>query len=182
MSSLIVRPAGLMIAAVLISPLGPDLGARKGTGDAQAELKNLQGLWQHIPGEIEQENGEQIVRGPAADGPCFFVRGDKLIWLDKKGKPSGEEETITVDPTADPKRIKFTKQEKDGQVRVLREGIYRWERVPGVIDGQAAEVVLTIDIALQGKPPPTRFLELNRPIKGVDGCQGLVNRVKLHGK
>ena len=64
----------------------------------------------HLPGGIEHQDGEQIVRGPARDGPCFFIREDKLIWLDKEGKPSGEEETVTIDPAADPKRIKFTKK------------------------------------------------------------------------
>ena len=52
----------------------------------------------------------------------FFIHGDKLIWLDKEGKPSSEEEMITLDPTADPKRIKFTTKGQGGKEHVLREG------------------------------------------------------------
>src|SRR5262249_56652559 len=113
------------------------------------------------------------VRGPAAEGPCFFIHGDKLIWLDKEGQPSGEEETVTLDATAEPKRIKFTTKGAGGKERVLREGIYKWERLPAAVEGEAAAEVLTIHVALEGRPVPRRFLEVNKAIKGVDGCEWL---------
>jgi len=171
MRSSIITAVGLAAAAVLIATPGPDLRGDGPKDDTQAELKKLQGLWMHLPGGIKQEDGGQLVRGPARDGPSFFIWGNKLIWLDTEGKPSGEEETVTLDPAANPKRIKFTRKGERGKENVLREGIY-----------EAAADVLTIHVALEGKPVPKRFLELNKPITGVDGCEWLVGRCKLQVK
>jgi uncharacterized protein (TIGR03067 family) len=170
----IVKACGFVVAAVLIpalvaAPLGPK-------GDSQAELKKLQGLWQHIHGGIKHIDGDQVVRG-GVDGPRFFIHGDKLVWLDQEGKPSGEE-TITLDPAVNPKRIKFTAKGADGKEHVVREGIY----THGVRKGETAAASLTVHIALDGKPVPKRFLELNKPVKGEDGCEWLVSRCKLQGK
>jgi hypothetical protein len=49
--------------------------AQQGKDMAQAELKKFQGLWQHFPGGLEHQDGQQVVRGPAAHGPWFFIRG-----------------------------------------------------------------------------------------------------------
>jgi RNA polymerase sigma factor (sigma-70 family) len=147
-------------------------------GDTQAELKRLQGLWQHVAGGLEHQDGEQVVRGPAAGGPRLFIHGDKLIWVDK-GQASGEEETVTLDATAEPKRIKFTTKGAGGNERVLREGIYKWERLSAAVEGEAATDSLTIHIALEGKPVPKRFLELNKPVKGLDGREWLVSKAEL---
>jgi uncharacterized protein (TIGR03067 family) len=174
MRAFIVTAAVVASAALLVPA-----GAEEPKDATQAELKKLQGLWQHIPGGMEQLDGNQIVRGPAAEGPWFFIHDNTLIWLDREGKPSGEAETIALDPKAEPKRIKFTRKGDDGKERVLREGIYRWDRVPGVLKGEAATDVLTIHIALEGKAVPKQFLELNKPVKGVDGCEWLVARIKL---
>jgi uncharacterized protein (TIGR03067 family) len=182
MRSFIVRVVGFVGAAVFIPALGPALRGGGPKDDTQAELKKLQGLWQHIPGGMEHQDGEELVRGPALSGPCFFVLGSKLIWLDKEGKPSGAEETVTLDPTPNPKRIKFTTKGTGGKERVLREGIYKWERLPGVRQGEAPSDFLTIHVALEGKAVPKRFLELNKAIKGVDGREWLVSRCKLQGK
>lgn len=171
MRSFIVTAVGLAAAAVLIATPGPDLRGDGPKGDSQSELKKIQGLWMHVSGGIKQVDGGQVVRGPTRDGPCFFIWGNKLIWLDKEGKPSGDEETVTLDPAADPKRIKFTRKGERGKEDVLREGIY-----------EATADVLTIHIALEGKPVPKRFLELNKPVEGVDGCEWLVGRCKLQIK
>jgi RNA polymerase sigma-70 factor (ECF subfamily) len=175
------RPPAAERPAPLAAP-GPGTRGGGPKGDTQAELKKFQGLWQHVPGGMEHQDGEQVVRGPAPGGPCFFIRGDKLVWLDKEGKPSGEEETVTLDRAADPKRIKFTTKGAGGKERVLREGIYKWERLPAARAGGAAADVLTIHVALKGGPVPKRFLELNKPVKGVDGREWLVSRYKLQGK
>lgn len=171
MRSFIITAVGLAAAAALIATPGPNLRGDEPKGDSQAELKKLQGLWMHIPGGLTQQDGEQVVRGPARDGPCFFISGEKLMWLDTEGKPSGEEETVTLDPAADPKRIKFSKKGERGQEQVLREGIY-----------QATADAWTIHVALAGKPVPKRFLELNKPVEGVDGREWLVGRCKIEGK
>jgi RNA polymerase sigma factor (sigma-70 family) len=161
-------------------PTTRKLDARGRPRGTQAELKKLQGLWEHVPGGLKHQDGEQVVRGPAGDGPCFFIRGDKLIRLDKKERqPSGDEETVTLDTTAEPKRIKFTTRGADGKERVLREGIYKWERLPAIGKGEAAADVLTIHVALEGRPVPKRFLELNKPVKGVDGREWLVARLSI---
>jgi hypothetical protein len=54
---------------------------------------------------------------------------------------------------------------------VVREGIY-----------EAGADFLTIHVALEGKPVPKQFLELNKPVEGVDGREWLVGRCKLQGK
>ena len=118
-------------------------------------------------------------RGPARDGTFFFIQGDKLIWLDKQGKPSGGEETVTLDTTAEPKRIKFSTKGQGGKEQVLREGIYSCSPVR---EGETAADILTIHIALEGRPAPRRFLEFNKPVEGVDGREFLVSRCKLEGK
>jgi uncharacterized protein (TIGR03067 family) len=172
-------PPGAPEGKDLATPTTRKPGARGGPkGDTQAELKKLQGLWQHVPGGLEHQDGEQVVRGPAAGGPCFFIHGDKLIWVDK-GQTSGPEETVTLDATAEPKRIKFTTKGAGGKERVLREGIYKWERLPAAGEGEAAADSLTIHVALEGKPVPRRFLELNKPVKGVDGREWLVSKAEL---
>jgi uncharacterized protein (TIGR03067 family) len=146
--------------------------------DSRAELKKFQGLWQHVAGGLEHQDGEQVVRGPAAGGPSFFIHGDKLIWVDK-GQTSGVEETVTLDAAAEPKRIKFTTKGEGGKERVLREGIYRWEHLPALLQGEVAADILTIHVALEGRPVPSRFLELNKPVKGVDGREWLVSKAEL---
>jgi uncharacterized protein (TIGR03067 family) len=166
-----ITAVGLVAAAVLITTPSPDLRGDERKGDSQAELKKVQGLWMHLPGGIDQQDGGQVVRGPARDGPCFFILGDKLIWLDKDGKPSGDEETVVLDPAATPKRIKFTKKDGTGKEHVVREGIY-----------EASADAWTIEIAQAGKPVPKQFLEFNKPVKGVDGRQWLVGRCTLKVK
>lgn len=171
MRSFLITAVGFAAAAVLLATPGPDLRGDGPKGDRQAELKKLQGLWMHFPGGLNQEDGWQVVRGPARDGPCFFIRGDTLIWLDKDGKPSGDEETVTLDTAANPKRIKFTKKGEGGKELVLREGIYA-----------VGADTWTVHVALQGKPAPRRFLEFNKPVQGVDGREWLVGRCKLQAK
>ena len=41
---------------------------------------------------------------------------------------------------------------------------------------------LTVHLGLDGGPAPKHFLELNKPVKGVDGREWLVSRKKLQGK
>ena len=137
---------------------------------AQAELKKLQGLWQTSPGGMEHQDGKQVVRNPVLDGPCFFVCGDRLLWLDEEGKPSGKEEKITLDVKADPMRITLTPVGKDKEAKPSH-GIYT-----------ATGSTLTIHLGLEGGPAPKQFLELNNPVKGVDGSEWLVRRKKLQGK
>lgn len=171
MRSIISTAVGFAAAAVLVATPGSDLRGDGPKSDSQAELKKLQGLWMHIPGGLTQQDGGQVVRGPARDGPCFFIRGDRLVWLDNDGKPSGEEETITLDPAANPKRVKFTKKGEGGKEHVLREGIY-----------DATADAWTVHLALDGKPVPKQFLELNKPAQGVDGREWLVGRCKTQAK
>jgi uncharacterized protein (TIGR03067 family) len=135
----------------------------------QSELNKLQGLWQTSPGGMVHRDGKQVISQPGIDGPCFFVQGDRLIWLDKDGKPSGEELMIKLDPTADPKRITFTPV-GDGKKKPMH-GIY-------VVEGAS----LRLHVGLDGGPAPKQFLELNNPVKGLDGREWLVGRKKLQGK
>jgi uncharacterized protein (TIGR03067 family) len=142
---------------------------KKDDGQA-AEFKKLQGLWQTVPGGIEQQDGEQIVRQPTLDGPCFFIRGDRLIWLDEEGAPNGKEATITLDIKASPKLITLTPVDGKKEEKPVR-GIYE-------VEGSN----LHVNIGLDGGAPPKQFLELNKPIKGVDGREMLIGRKKLQSK
>jgi uncharacterized protein (TIGR03067 family) len=135
----------------------------------ESELKLLQGLWQSSPGGMEHRDGKQVVRNPVLEGPCFFIAGDRLINLDAEGKPTGKEEKITLDVKADPKRITLTPVgEKNAKPT---HGIY-----------SATGSSLIIHLGLDGGPAPKQFLELNKPVKGVDGSEWLVHRKKLQGK
>jgi hypothetical protein len=58
--------------------------------------RKFQGLWQDHLGGAEHSDGDQTVRQPVLEGPCFFIRGDRLIWLTDDGRPSGHEERITL--------------------------------------------------------------------------------------
>jgi uncharacterized protein (TIGR03067 family) len=134
--------------------------------DAKSELQKLQGLWQTAPGGMVHRDGKQVVYQPRIDGPCFFVRGDRLIWLDKDGKPTGEELTIKLEVTADPKRITFMPMGEEKKKPT--HGIY-------AVEGAS----LRLHVALDGGPAPKQFLELNKPVEGVDGREWLVGRKKL---
>ncbi len=138
--------------------------------DVQVELSKLQGLWQCSPGGMEHRDGKQIVRNPVHNGPCFFVRGDKIIWIDGDGKPTGNEETITLDTKAEPKKVTFTSV-SEGKKENISHGIY-----------SATGSSLRIHMGLDGGPAPGQFLELNKPLVGVDGTEWLVHRKKLEGR
>jgi uncharacterized protein (TIGR03067 family) len=119
---------------------------------------------------MEHRDGQQVVRNPVLDGPCFFVRGNRLIWLDEEGKPTGQEETITLDVKAEPKRVTLTKVAADPGEKPTH-GIY-----------SATGSDLTVHLGLDGGPAPRQFLSLNMPIQGIDGIEWLVRRMKLQGK
>src|SRR5688500_15964580 len=87
MRSFIVTAVGLAAATVLIATAGLNVRGDEPKADSQSELKKLQGLWMHIPGGVEHQDGGQVVRGPDRDGPCFFIQANKLLWLDAEGKP-----------------------------------------------------------------------------------------------
>src|SRR5436190_178505 len=91
--------------------------------EAQAGLKKWQGLWQTSPGGVRHRDGKQVVANPVLEGPFFFVCGDRLIWLDEEGKPSGKEEKIALDVKADPKRVTLTPV-GGGKNSKPRHGIY----------------------------------------------------------
>ena len=138
--------------------------------ETQTELKKLQGLWHTLPGGIAHQGGSQVVRLPAADGPCFFIIDDRLLWLDEEGKPTGKEEAIHLDVKADPKRITLTPVGGE-EAKMPSHGIY-----------SATDSSLTIHLGLDGGPAPKQFLEFDQPIKGVDGSEWLVSRKSLQGK
>jgi uncharacterized protein (TIGR03067 family) len=162
----------VLIATVAVASLFwiPGSADEPKQDEVQAELKKWQGLWQTSPGGIRHRDGEQAVANPVLDGPCFFVRGDRLIWLDEEGKPSGKEEKISLDVKSDPKRITVTPVGA-GKDSKPTHGIY-----------SATGSTLTIHFGLDGGPAPKQFLELNKPVKGVDGQEWLVQRKKLQGK
>jgi uncharacterized protein (TIGR03067 family) len=141
--------------------------------ELQAELRKFQGLWQDHLGGAEHSDGDQSVRQPVLEGPCFFIRGDRLIWLTDDGRPSGREERVTLNIKADPKQITRTPVLIDGKevAAAPSHGIY-----------EATESGLRIQFGLDGKPAPKRFLELNKPAKGVDGREWIISRKKLKDK
>ena len=159
--------AAAAVATALRIPATADEPRQDGV---QAELKKWQGLWQTSPGGMRHQDGTQVVALPGREGPCFFVSGARLIWLDEEGKPSGKEEKIALDVKADPKRVTLTPV-GGGKASKPTHGIY-----------SATDSTLTIHLGLDGGPAPKQFLGLNNPIKGVDGSEWLVQRKKLQGK
>jgi RNA polymerase sigma-70 factor (ECF subfamily) len=134
-----------------------------------AELNELQGLWRDHMGGMEHMDGEEIVRQPVVNGKCFFIRGDRLIWLTGDGRPSGKEEQITLDVKADPKRISLTPVLIDGKAVAARATVGIFE-----LTKTGPRIHFGLDDA-----PPKRFLEPRKPIKGVDGREWLISRKKL---
>jgi uncharacterized protein (TIGR03067 family) len=159
--------AAVALATTLWRPAAADEPKQD---EVQAELKKWQGLWQTFPGGMEHRDGKQVVRNPVLDRPCFFVRGNRLIWLDEEGKPNGKEEMIVLDVKADPKRVTRTKV-GGGKDEKPTHGIY-----------SATDSTLMLHLGLDGGPAPKQFLELNMPVKGIDGSEWLVARKKLQGK
>lgn len=160
----------LVVASAWLPRAVPATADEPVKDDAQAELKKFQGLWQTAPGGMEHRDGKQVVRNPVLDGPCFFVCGDRLLWLDEEGKPSGKEEKIVLDAKANPQRITLTPVGKGNEAKPSH-GIYT-----------ATGSTLTIHLGLDGGPAPMQFLELNNPVKGVNGSEWLVRRKKLQVK
>jgi uncharacterized protein (TIGR03067 family) len=147
--------------------------AQEPPADVQAELKKLQGLWQdHLGGATHKDGGESVMQ-PVLDGPCFFIDGNRIIWLDENGKPSGREDRITLDLKANPKQITRTAILIDGKevAAAPRQGIY-----------ELTESGLRVQFGLDGGPAPKQFLEVNKPIKGVDGSEWMISRKKISGK
>jgi uncharacterized protein (TIGR03067 family) len=167
--------AGFLIAVVIAAAVVPDVGsnsiaeAQPAPRETQAELRKLQGLWEYLPGGMEHQDGQQVVRQPDTRGTYFFICGTRLIWLDDEGKPSGREDKITIDVSADPKRISLTpvgdKEEKPSH------GIY-----------SATDSGLRIHFGLEGRAAPRQFLELNKPIQGIDGEEWIVSRKILRSE
>jgi uncharacterized protein (TIGR03067 family) len=137
--------------------------------DTQSTLQKLQGLWEKLPGGMMHRDGRQVVYQPGIDGTCFFIHADRLIWLDKDGKPTGEEMKLKLDTATKPKRITFTPVGETKKKPV--HGIY-------AIEGAS----LRLHVGLDGGRAPKQFLELNMPVKGVNGRQWLVARKKLQSK
>ena len=138
------------------------------TQDAgKAELKLWQGLWQTSPGGMQHQNGRQVVANPVPHGPCFFVVGERLIWLDEEGRPTGEEETIALDVQSNPKRVTFTPVGDSDKSR-RKQGIY-----------EATGASLTVHLGIDGGAAPRSFLELNNPLEGNDGKEWIIGRKKL---
>jgi RNA polymerase sigma factor (sigma-70 family) len=143
-----------------------------GKDTPSAELNELQGLWQDHLGGTEHVDGEEIVRQPVVSGPCFFVRGDRLIWLTEDGRPSGKEEQITLDVKADPKRITLTPVLIDGKAVAARATV-------GIFELTKSGPRIHLGLA---DAPPKRFLEPRKPVKGVDGREWTISRKKLGGE
>ena len=137
----------------------------------QSGLQELQGLWERLPGGMMHRDGKQVVYQPGINGKCFFIHADRLIWLDKEGKPSGEEMTLKLDAASKPKRITLIAVGDGSKKPVPIHGVY-------AVEGAS----LRLHVGLKGRPAPKQFLKLNKPVIGVDGRQWLVSRRKLQGK
>lgn len=111
-----------------------------------------------------------MVRQPAPSGPCFFILNDRLLWLDDEGKPNGREAKITLDVKAEPKRITLTPVGEGGRGKPSH-GIYT-----------ANGTDWRVHLGLNGGAAPGQFLELNKPVAGVDGKQWLVQRKRLRAE
>lgn len=172
---LATRRSIAMIALLGILGLGAHMngGENPRPKEADAEPEKWQGLWQDFSGGMTHKDGEQHVIQPVSDGRSFFICGDRLIWLTDDGLPSGNEERVTWDVKAEPKRITRTIVLLKGK-KVLagtQVGIYKMTESGPVIH-----------FGLEPGKVPDRFLEMNKPAKGVDGAEWMIGRKKLRGQ
>jgi uncharacterized protein (TIGR03067 family) len=145
---------------------------------AVKELKQLQGVWGTILDNYQHQEGFEAIAQPIAELAKIRIEGNKWVNLDAKGKPTGDEMTITLDPSTNPKQIRRTYAVKgqDGQPdkQFTEFGIYK-------LDGDGLIVHWGLfDSEKRGgtKPAPKQFLEYNKPVKGVDGLATRYGRVK----
>jgi uncharacterized protein (TIGR03067 family) len=90
------------------------------------------------------------------------IEGNKFRYRHKETGPWDWEATVTLEPTATPKRITLTRTIKaDGKEKtVVDSGIYK-----RTTDGEYLE----LHFGLEPKKPPRDFLVHEKPVKGVDG-------------
>jgi uncharacterized protein (TIGR03067 family) len=144
---------------------------------ADKELKKLQGVWGTILDNYQHQEGFEAIAQPITELSKHRIQGNKWVNLDANGKPTGDEMTITLDPSTNPKQIRrtYTVKGEDGQAKQFTDyGIYKLEG-----DGLIVHWGL-FDSEKRGgtKPAPKQFLEYNKPIKGVDGLATRYGRVK----
>jgi uncharacterized protein (TIGR03067 family) len=145
---------------------------------ADKELKKLQGVWGTILDNYAHNDGFEAIAQPITELSKHRIQGNKWIYLDAKGKPSGTEMTITLDPSTNPKQIRLTYTQKgqDGQPdkQFTQYGIYK-------LEGDGLTVHWGPFDSEKGggtRPAPKQFLEYNKPVKGVDGLATHFGRVK----
>lgn len=138
---------------------------RAGAQTTQQELDKLQGTWNYDLGSITHENGKQSVLMPADKQKRVMIQGNKFSFRSGENIPWQWQATITLDPTANPKRITLTGTPWS-KTSVLH-GIYQLSP-----DGGS----LTIQTGIDGAMAPRRFLELNKPAEGVDGKKWYLSR------
>jgi uncharacterized protein (TIGR03067 family) len=143
---------------------------------AARELKKLQGVWGTYFDNYSHSHGTEVIAQPLTELSKHRIRGNKWQSLDKRGKPTGAQKTITLDPSTNPKQIRFsyTRKGEDGKPdqKVTEYGIYRLEKDRltvhfGPFDGRGGT-----------KAAPKQFLQLGKPAKGVDGLAMQFVRVK----
>jgi uncharacterized protein (TIGR03067 family) len=146
-------------------------GAEKPAPAVKKELAKLQGVWEYDLGLILHENGRQVVIMPADRQKRVQIRGNTFQFRQDEKQPWKWEATITLDPSANPRRLQLTRKVKEGgkEKAVVEQAIYRFSS-----DGR----LLFIHFGLPGKPAPKQFLELNKPMKGVDGKAWILVRPK----
>jgi len=173
-----------MRAIVMTSLIGVFLGvaatvcADDKESAADKELRKLQGVWGTILDNYAHNDGFEAIAQPITELSKHRIQGNKWVDLDAKGKPTGDQKTITLVPSTNPKQIRLTytvKGEKGQPEKQFTDyGIYK-------LEGDALMVHWgPFDVEKRGgtKPAPKQFLKFNKPIKGVDGLATRFGRVK----
>jgi len=152
------------------------------------EMGKFQGLWRDPRAGMVHKDGVEEVQKPGG-GLHLFIQGNRVVWLDEDGRPNGNEDVITLEVNREPKRIVLEHVRIGGAICTMtpKYGIYRETdagmevhfRLSDGTDGGKYQEEGAVKFALKGPPPPSRFLEAGKPVKGLDGATWTLNRIKL---
>jgi uncharacterized protein (TIGR03067 family) len=170
----------ILISALAMTVLvfaSPQASADDKDKAVEKELAKLQGLYGSYHANFSHTDGKEIFAQPLTElVKTHRIEGNKWLLVDAKGKATGQEAIITLDVSSSPKQIQFTytrkgeKGKPDEQVR--HYGIYEASEGGLMVHWGTAENIGGT------KPAPKQFLELGKPIKGVDGLAINYSRIE----
>src|SRR5437763_794788 len=95
-----------MTVLLFASPRG---GADDKEKAVEKELARLQGLYGSYQANFSHTNGKEIVAQPLTElVKTHFIKGNRWLPVNARGKATGQAAIITLDVSASPKKIRLT--------------------------------------------------------------------------